>query len=200
METLKDNKKNKTIKKKKINKKNLKKKEENQKENFTHEKKEKNFLGDVFLEKIIIKDFSKFHSFLMEQKNNSTLTRKDIIPIKNLEFELPLSKKEKREQTNIEYLPKKFQNKDIYNPNKNNFVHQLEKKDFGKLYSPEDKLKQDQKAIYSSVVELSSEIEFKRKNEREIYMDVKMISVEELGKENKKTVEDLFEKIKKDYR
>ena len=159
-------------------------------------------LDDILAEEDLKVDSSRLHQFLMSQNNKSSLNQKEIVPIINLEKELPPIRKENnsREDEQIEYTQNNSDSLPKYDPKDNEVKTYLENKISSESFSEKDLMESNKKSLYSSVQNISSEIAFVQKSTKPEYVPLKRFEEEDFLKEKKRTEEKVFDKIKENYK
>ena len=162
-------------------------------------------LEDILAEEKLKSNSNRLHQFLMAQNNKTSLTQKEITPILNLEEDLPEPPKNQsnqiEEDTSIDYLTSPEENNQIYKPSRTSApTSYIPSKDFNRAYTPEDQFEQNQKQLYSSIQNISSEMAFVQKQMKPNYSRPDKIKEDEFLKEHKKTVENAVDKMRENYK
>ena len=172
-----------------------KEKEQEKKKEISREKR------DLLLEEEIERNSSNLHRFLMNTDTSSSLNQKEIAPIMNLEEDLPETKKEeekKREEPiQIDYMNMDKEQKSMYQKHEIDEVSYMNVRNF---ITEEQNFKSNQKHLYESISSISSEMEFVQKAMKPKYIVPEKLKEEDFTKEKKRTVENVLDKMKENYK
>lgn len=179
-------------------KKEDKEKEEEIEEELDESEEEEEKLTDILLEEEIERNSSKLQRFLSSVDTSSSLDQRNFTPILNLEEDLPAVKKEQtyEEDEAVNYLVSE-EEKHNYNKKEMDFSGNMGSKN---LLSEDELLENKQKHLYSTMGNVSSEMAFVQKSMKPEYVKAKAIDEDSYTKEHKRSVENVIEKMKENYR